>query len=161
MRISHFGAFSFFAGTAVLEIVLPFIVKFDEWYVIAFVHFCAVINLVFGIIYGKYHVLTEKGIQHKFLGICYRRTSWDHIKDIMLVYQQTGERGRPKTLMLTKEDGIVYRPDASGYIKEKGFTIQWLRGKILSIRCDDKKTAHKILWYVENYYGPLDYNFFE
>ena len=32
---------------------------------------------------GKYYVLTDQGIEHKFLGIRYRTTQWDEIGDVM------------------------------------------------------------------------------
>ena len=161
MRISHFGAASFFGAVAIIELFLGVLGNFDGILSVnVFICFCAAGNIVFALIYGKYHVFTEKGIQHKLLGICYRTTKWDEIKDIMLVYQQTGERGCPKTLMFTTKEAPVYRPDASGYIKNKGFNRDWFCGKLFSVRFDDKKTSEKILWYIEKYYGSLDYNFF-
>ena len=161
MRVSHFGAASFFAAVTIIELFLGIWFDYDGMLSAnVFVCFCATVNMVFAIIYGKYHIFTEKGIQHKFLGICYRRTNWDDIKDIMLVYQQS-EKGRPKALMFTTKEAPVYRPDVSGYIKTKGFNRDWFCGKLFSIRFDDKKTAGKILWYIEEYYGPLDYNFFK
>ena len=160
MRISHFGSASFFCVVAIIMLFLGIFFDFDMLSANVFVCFCATVQIVFAIICGKYHILTEKGIQHKFLGICYRRTNWDEIKDIMLVYQQTGEKGHPKTLMFTTKEAPVYRPDASGYIKTKGFERDWFCGKLFSIRFESKN-AEKILWYIEKYYGPLDYNFFE
>ena len=161
MRISHFGAASFFGVVAIIELFLGVLCEFDGMFAAnVFICLCATGNIAFAIIYGKYHIFTEKGIQHRFLGICYRRTNWDEVKDIMLVYQQTGERGSPKTLMFTTQDAPIYRPDASGYIKQKGFNRDWFCGKLFSVRFDDKKTADKILWYIEEYYGVLDYSFF-
>ena len=66
-----------------------------------FFTFCTVIN-------GKWYTLKETGIQHRFFGICYRFTPWSEIKDVMRVYQQTGERYAPLTLMFTTKRGNVY-----------------------------------------------------
>ena len=74
-----------------------------------FFTFCTVIN-------GKWYTLKETGIQHRFFGICYRFTPWSEIKDVMRVYQQTGERYAPLTLMFTTKRGNVYRPDETGYV---------------------------------------------
>ena len=55
----------------------------------------AAFSVFFAIIYGKWYTLKETGIQHRFFGICYRFTPWSEIKDVMRVYQQTGERYAP------------------------------------------------------------------
>ncbi len=162
MRISHFGTALFFAVFGIIELLLGIWDKFDGMLSVkVFIVFCAVINFVFAFVYGKYYFFDTDGIQHRLLGICYRRTMWNEIKDIMLVYQQTGERGRPKTLMFTTKDAPIYRPDASGYIKDKGFYSDWICGKLFSIRLDEKKEGGKILGYIEKYYGQLNYNFFD
>jgi len=128
MRISHFFAASFFAIVTIIELCLGIWFEFGMPSANVFSCFCATINFVFAVIYGKYHVFTEKGIQHRFLGICYRRTTWGEIKDVMLVYQQTGEKGRPQTMMFTTKDAPIYRPDASGYINTKEFYKDWFCG---------------------------------
>ena len=67
----------------------------------------AAFSVFFAIIYGKWYTLKETGIQHRFFGICYRFTPWSEIKDVMRVYQQTGERYAPLTLMFTTKRGNV------------------------------------------------------
>lgn len=120
-----------------------------------FFTFCTVIN-------GKWYTLKEAGIQHRFFGICYRFTPWSEIKDVMRVYQQTGERYAPLTLMFTTKRGNVYRPDESGYVpkaQRKAFYKEWLCGRVFMVPYPLKKGTQRFLAIVEKYYGPLDYDF--
>ena len=119
--------------------------------------------MFFAIIYGKWYTLKETGIQHRFFGICYRFTPWSEIKDVMRVYQQTGERYAPLTLMFTTKRGNVYRPDETGYVpypQKKHFLKEWLlQGKMFMIYCAPKKWGPEVVRFVEEHYGPLDYDF--
>ena len=121
-----------------------------------FFTFCTVIN-------GKWYTLKETGIQHRFFGICYRFTPWSEIKDVMRVYQQTGERYAPLTLMFTTKRGNVYRPEEAGYVpypQKKRFLKEWLlQGKMFMIYCAPKKWGPEVVRFVEEHYGPLDYDF--
>ena len=119
--------------------------------------------MFFAIIYGKWYTLKDTGIQHRCFGICYRFTPWSEIKDVMRVYQQTGERYAPLTLMFTTKRGNVYRPDETGYVpypQKKRFLIEWLlQGKMFMIYCAPKKWGPEVVRFVEEHYGPLDYDF--
>ena len=123
----------------------------------------AAFSVFFTIIYGKWYTLKETGIQHRFFGICYRFTPWSEIKDVMRVYQQTGERYAPLTLMFTTKRGNVYRPDETGYVpypQKKRFLKEWLlQGKMFMIYCAPKKWGPEVVRFVEEHYGPLDYDF--
>ena len=123
----------------------------------------AAFSVFFAIIYGKWYTLKETGIQHRFFGICYRFTPWSEIKDVMRVYQQTGERYAPLTLMFTTKRGNVYRPDETGYVpypQKKRFLKEWLlQGKMFMIYCAPKKWGPEVVRFVEEHYGPLDYDF--
>lgn len=122
----------------------------------------AAFSVFFAIIYGKWYTLKETGIQHRFFGICYRFTPWSEIKDVMRVYQQTGERYAPLTLMFTTKRGNVYRPDESGYVpkaQRKAFYKEWLCGRVFMVPYPLKKGTQRFLAIVEKYYGPLDYDF--
>ena len=80
----------------------------------------------------------------------------------MRVYQQTGERYAPLTLMFTTKRGKVYRPDESGYIptaQRKAFYKDWLCGRVFMVPYPLKKGTQRFLAIVEKYYGPLDYDF--
>ena len=102
----------------------------------------AAFSVFFTIIYGKWYTLKETGIQHRFFGICYRFTPWSEIKDVMRVYQQTGERYAPLTLMFTTKRGNVYRrmrPDTSRTRKEALFERVAAAGKMFMIYCAPKK----------------------
>ena len=60
MRISHFGAASFFGVVAIIELFLGIWFDFDGMLSVnIFICFCATGNIVFALIYGKYHVFTE------------------------------------------------------------------------------------------------------
>lgn len=165
MRISHFGVSCFFFVFSSIMAITPRLLQTNgynmDWFVNAFIYFCAIIMLFFAILYGRYYILTEQSINHKLLGICYRKTYWQDIRDVMYVYQQTGEKYKPRTLMFTTKHGNVYRPDKSGYIKDNNFHIDWLLGKIFMIRCDDLKSRTTIIPYVEAHYGKIDYSFEE
>ena len=123
----------------------------------------AVFAAFFAIIYGKWYTLKEAGIQHRFFSICYRFTPWSEIKEVMRVYQQTGERYAPLTLMFTTKRGNVYRPDETGYVpypQKKRFLKEWLlQGKLFMIYCAPKKWGPEVVRFVEEHYGPLDYDF--
>ena len=123
----------------------------------------AAFSVFFTIIYGKWYTLKETGIQLRFFGICYRFTPWSEIKDVMRVYQQTGERYAPLTLMFTTKRGNVYRPDETGYVpypQKKRFLKEWLlQGKMFMIYCAPKKWGPEVVRFVEEHYGPLDYDF--
>ena len=81
----------------------------------------------------------------------------------MRVYQQTGERYAPLTLMFTTKRGNVYRPDETGYVpypQKKRFLKEWLlQGKMFMIYCAPKKWGPEVVRFVEEHYGPLDYDF--
>lgn len=128
---------------------------------IGFYTFCFTASFLFAIATMKYYTLTERGIQHKFLGICYRLTPWSDLKDVMRVYYQTGARGDPPSLVFTTMRGNIYRPDESGYIpktQRKTFYKEWLCGRIFSIGYPEKH-EEQFLGFVEKYYGPLDYDY--
>lgn len=112
--------------------------------------------------FGKYYILTEQGIQHKFLGICYRKTEWTEIQDVMRTVNQTGERWRPRVLYFTTNRASrIYRPNEHGYVETKGFFRDWLTGRIFMVRSADPHVADKAVAYVEQHYGPLDYDYFK
>ena len=101
----------------------------------------------------RYPVLTETGVRRTFAGIGYRFVPWSEVRDVMRVYQQTGTRGNPLTLMVTTRQGNVYRPDEKGYIppaQRRAFFREWIAGKSFMIDCSGKKSGPKIVAYVEN-----------
>lgn len=67
--------------------------KAKEYDILVGILFLLCVGLICTIATMKYYTLTERGIQHKFLGICYRLTPWSDLKDVMRVYYQTGARG--------------------------------------------------------------------
>lgn len=128
----------------------------------AYILFISSLFLLAAICFGKYYILTEYGIRHKFLGICYRTTTWTEIRDIMRVYNQSGERGRPRVLMVTTNTASqVYRPNETGYIETNKFFCEWLTGKVFMLRSPYPRIADQIVTYVEAHYGTLDYDFFQ
>ena len=161
MRVSYFGSSALFFGFSVLTCFIPTALDtYSEPYYITFwIYFCAASLLSFAVICARYFVLTTEGIQSKIFGIRLRYTPWQDIQDIMCVYHQTGERGAPKSLVFTTKTGRIYRPDKSGYIKEKGFLKACRKGDIIMIRCGKKYIAEAIS-VVEIHYGSIDYDFF-
>ena len=51
---------------------------------------------------GKYYVLTDQGIEHKFLGIRYRTTQWDEIGDVMRSRHPQRTQGKEQVLVITR-----------------------------------------------------------
>lgn len=52
---------------------------------------------------GKYYVLTDQGIEHKFLGIRYRTTQWDEIGDVMRSRHPQRTQGKEQVLVITRK----------------------------------------------------------
>lgn len=61
---------------------------------------------------GKYYVLTDQGIEHKFLGIRYRTTQWDEIGDVMRSRHPQRTQGKEQVLVITRKGAKVLREDA-------------------------------------------------
>ena len=55
------------------------------------------------------------------------------------------------------------RPDETGYVpypQKKRFLKEWLlQGKMFMIYCAPKKWGPEVVRFVEEHYGPLDYDF--
>ena len=125
--------------------------------------FIALVGFVLSLVFAKSYTLCEKGIKHKLFGICFKVTPWNEIQDVMCVYMQTGDRYNTPTLMFTTKRGNVYRPDETGYVpypQKKRFLKEWLlQGKMFMIYCAPKKWGPEVVRFVEEHYGPLDYDF--
>lgn len=66
---------------------------------------------------GKYYVLTDQGIEHKFLGIRYRTTQWDEIGDVMRSRHPQRTQGKEQVLVITRKGAKVLREDALRRVK--------------------------------------------
>lgn len=131
-----------------------------KWMAWVFMACCGLVAFWFAWAYGKYYHLTESGIEHRLLGICYRKTSWTQIQDIMCVFQPTGERGQPRVLMVNICCEQIYRPSENGYGYPKSFWRNWWLGKQIMVRFYDQKNLDKGLGFVQKYYGQIDFDFF-
>ena len=111
---------------------------------------------------GKYYVLTDQGIEHKFLGIRYRTTQWDEIGDVMRSRHPQRTQGKEQVLVITRKGAKVLREDAFAGSKlfYPQFVPGWIRGDRFVIRLTDVRNADKILPYVQARYGRLDYDCF-
>lgn len=145
IRLSHFVAAMMFACAAVLYYRL-----------LEFRIFCIVL-LCFAIRYFFYPVLTEAGIEHKFLGIRYRLTRWDEIKDVMRVPSGTYPF---RVLVVTTTRGTVRRPNQYGIVKGRKVLSELCSGKTFSIECDNTGRRREVIPYVREHYGALNYDFF-
>ena len=87
---------------------------------------------------GKYYVLTDQGIEHKFLGIRYRTTQWDEIGDVMRSRHPQRTQGKEQVLVITRKGAKVLREDAFAGSKlfYPQFVPGWIRGCLLyTSRC--------------------------
>ena len=100
---------------------------------------------------GKYYVLTDQGIEHKFLGIRYRTTQWDEIGDVMRSRHPQRTQGKEQVLVITRKGAKVLREDAFAGSKlfYPQFVPGWIRGDRFVIRLTDVRNADKILPYVQ------------
>ena len=111
---------------------------------------------------GKYYVLTDQGIEHKFLGIRYRTTQSDEIGDVMRSRHPQRTQGKEQVLVITRKGAKVLREDAFAGSKlfYPQFVPGWIRGDRFVIRLTGVRNADKILPYVLARYGRLDYDCF-
>ena len=95
---------------------------------------------------GKYYVLTDQGIEHKFLGIRYRTTQWDEIGDVMRSRHPQRTQGKEQVLVITRKGAKVLREDAFAGSKlfYPQFVPGWIRGDRFVIRLTDVRNADKM-----------------
>lgn len=173
IRVSNFafGIFPIIALILYLFVILSADVNIkpgEEW-VIPF-------SIVFSVIYsllvlylawagGKYYILTDKGIEHKLWGICYRKTAWDEIEDVALCELPVAVSYRFRGLIVTRKGTTVYRPNE--YLPKptkrfyRHFLPDWIRGRLFLLRTNDVKNGDRILPFIVEHYGLLDYDWFK
>lgn len=167
MRVSHFGVCVFFSSLTAVEVFGAFAIRhsiYSDPYVFWFLLGASVLTFCFAVLYGKYYIITDFGIVHKLMGIRFRITPWEDIIDIMCVTHQA-EKGNGRVLLVTTKKGNAYRPEEhgayAGLIRQKGFEKDWIfRGSVFMLNCNNN-SIKEVIAYIESYYGPIDYNYFE
>ena len=93
--------------------LLPWLPVFHNtdfrWEVAAFCWMCGLIFLTYSLIYGKKYSFSSEGIEHRLLGVCFRKTSWEDVSSVMRLY--VGDRGFSTGFLFTTKQGTIQKPD--------------------------------------------------
>lgn len=108
---------------------------------------------------GRYFVFTEDGIRQKFCGICFRSVAWHDIQDVIQIPHPT-DKNWDKTLLVSVDHNLKYRPGKDGKIKEKSLMRDLYAGRIFLIRSRGPGNLKKVVPVFLQYYGPPDYDYF-
>lgn len=137
--------------------------------IFALFYICGVVFLIGAVVWGKKYVFSDAGIEHRLLGICYRKTVWSDISSVMRLF--TGAKNsEAKAFLITTQRGTIVhvpeRKEAHGTTNQtpfdlcvtvRGFWHEWLCGKHFLVQCS-KKQEEAVLLAIEKYYGTLTFD---
>lgn len=158
MKITCFAAGVVSGIISIIWLAIGQLVVFNSGMADMVVAWCLPFAVCFLIVlfFLRYFMLTEKGIQHKLFGICYRRTPWDRIYKIR-VY-------RPRKGDTEKHFGVFAQGKHEKQIEEnlhsKKVGIRgWLAGEFFLITCSLKK-KQEMLSYINAHSKSIEYEYF-
>ena len=159
---------------------LPVLRNIDfKWGLIAFCWMCGLLFLAFSIVYGKRYSFSCGGIEHRILGVSFRKTAWEDVSCIMRLY--TGDRSGSTGFLFTTKQGTNQKPNVRMQsektpintclknittgrtpidlcFKKSGFGREWLVGKHFFVQQFWPKQEKEILPILIKFYGKLDFD---
>ena len=149
------------------------------WGLTAFCWMCGLLLLTFSVVYGKKYSFSCDGIEHRILGVCFRKTAWKDVSSVMRLY--TGDRSGSMGFLFTTKQGTIQKPDVrmpfgkapinicfknittgktpiDMCFKKGAFWHEWLVGKHFFVQQFSSKQEKEILSVLIKFYGELDYD---
>lgn len=171
LRISNFGQSFAFSGMALAGFIgVRFAFRSPESlngdvslyrFTMIYLYSCILVMLLFAQAAAKYYILSERGIEHKIFGICFRLTRWNEICDVMHIPQQQGDRRSPPVIMFTVDPKLKYRPNERGVVTQKEFSRDWLWRHRLFMVDIKRRQKEQLFAIIRRYYGEIDYDYYE
>lgn len=162
--------FACFAGLCFALPWLPALRQEEVWgMILALFYAGGLIFLTGAVVWGKKYVFSDAGIEHRFLGICYRKTVWSDISSVMRLFTGAKNSDAKAFLITTQRGTIVHVPErkeAHGTTNQtpfdlcvtvRGFWHEWLCGKHFLVQCS-KKQEEAVRSALEKHCGALAFD---
>lgn len=132
-------------------------------------HVCGSIFLLGAVAWGKKYVISSEGIEHRFLGICYRKTAWRDISSVMRLFTGAKNSDAKAFLITTQRGTVVHMPERKEShgttnqtpfdlcITVRGFWHEWFCGKHFLVPYPKKKEG-ALLSALEKHCGRLTFD---